>query len=80
MMPMTCNFSSNCRLVSFKELLFYGSCQVRSGQAEHPLVPLCSRALKRTSLLLQQRLCSSPLQSLTSALVLSAGLQKQYWW
>lgn len=53
MMSITCNFSFTCRLVSSKELLFYGSCQVRSVQAEHPLVPLCPKALKRTILLLQ---------------------------
>lgn len=47
---MTCNFAFAYRLAF---LLFYGSCQVRSVQAEHPLAPFCPEALKRTILLLQ---------------------------
>lgn len=50
---MTCNFSFDCRLVPSAELLFYGSCQAGSVQAEHPLAPLCPKALKRTVVLLQ---------------------------
>lgn len=52
MMLMTCNFAFAYRLAF---LLFYGSCQVRSVQAEHPLAPFCPEALKRTILLLQHQ-------------------------